>query len=181
MNEEKFVNYYVELLTNTITESIQKNLVLQTEKRVLDQTIKETNEVFKKRESELENYLKDRQNEVESLRHQLSEMRKQKDVVISETDELRKNINHLETFKNELLKERNNNENLSNELEKVRSELAIQLKNNQQLTSDLVKMKSELNSLKQQKEVQFNPVVLTDNKKKKKENTVETVEDAGNF
>jgi hypothetical protein len=107
-------------------------------------------------------------------------MRKQKDVVVSQTDELRKNINHLETFKNELLKERNNNEDLSRELEKVKSELSIQKQNNQHLTNDMLKLKGEL-IVSQQKETKSNLVVVMDTKKKKKENTVESVEDAGNF
>lgn len=165
MNQEKFVNYYVELLTNTITESVQKNLVLQTEKRVLDQTLKDSTEAFKKRESELENSLRDRQNEVESLRHQLADMRKQKDVVVSQTDELRKNINHLETFKNEILKERKENERLNEEIVKLKSELANAVEKYQEAIQPKL----------------FEPLTIKEVKKKRKENTLETVEDAGSF
>ncbi len=163
MSQEKFVNYYIELLTGTITESIQKNLVLQTEKRVSEQIIKEMSESFKKKETELENSLKEKRNEADSLRHQLGEMRKQKDVVVSQSDEMKRNINHLETFKNELLKERKENERLNAELIKVREELAHTVESYQKLLPTRV----------------VNPAF--DLKKKKKENNAETIEDAGSF
>lgn len=163
MNQEKFINYYVELLTNTVTESVQKNLVLQTEKRVLDNTLKEMSEAFKNREIELEKLLKEKQDEAESLRHQLSEMRKQKDVATLQSDELKKSINHSETFKNELLKERKENERLNEEVNKLKEELANAVEKYQNVMPSRV-----VN-------------VVSDIRKKKKETITETIEDAGSF
>lgn len=163
MNQEKFINYYVELLTNTVTESVQKNLVLQTEKRVLDNTLKEMSESFKNREIELEKLLKEKQDEAESLRHQLSEMRKQKDVATLQSDELKKSINHFETFKNELLKERKENERLNEEVNKLKEELANAVEKYQNVMPSRV-----VN-------------VVSDMRKKKKETITETIEDAGSF
>ena len=36
MDQEKFVGTYIELLNNTLTEAIQKNIVSQAQKRVLE-------------------------------------------------------------------------------------------------------------------------------------------------
>jgi hypothetical protein len=37
MNQEKFVNAYVELLNATLTEALQKNLVLQVQKKLIEE------------------------------------------------------------------------------------------------------------------------------------------------
>mgnify|MGYP003348853771 CR=1 FL=1 len=39
MNQEKFVNQYIELLNSTVTEAINKNLVIQSQKLVLEKEL----------------------------------------------------------------------------------------------------------------------------------------------
>lgn len=157
MNQEKFVNCYVELLNNTIAESIQKNLVLQTEKRVADQIMKEMADTFRKKEIELENIIIEKQKDIETLSNELLELQNEKSIFFSDSEELRKNVNHLHTLKSELIKERKENQKLKDELNKVTpivEEEVVEIKANTET--------GEVN-------------------KKKKEKVIKPIEDAGSF
>jgi BMFP domain-containing protein YqiC len=123
MNQEKFVNSYIELLTATITESIQKNLVLQTQKKIAEQELNEANESLRQFDNKNKQELTIKQNEIDSLIHQLGEMRKQRDISLSQTGEIKKSIEHVDTFKNELVKARKHNENLVTKINELESQL----------------------------------------------------------
>jgi hypothetical protein len=41
LNKEKFINYYISLLNSTVSEAINKNLVIQAEKKVLEDELLE--------------------------------------------------------------------------------------------------------------------------------------------
>jgi hypothetical protein len=135
MNQEKFINTYIELLNGTLTESINKNLVLHAQKKVAELDLFELKNNFEEIEKRYSNQLREKQGEVDSLRYELGEMRKQRDVFTSEASELKKNVNHIETFKNELIKERTEKEKLLEEnhkkqllIEKLTTENAKLLK-----------------------------------------------------
>lgn len=128
MNQEKFINTYIELLNGTLTESINKNLVLHAQKKVAELDLFELKNNFEEIEKRYNNQLREKQSEVDSLRFELGEMRKQRDVSSSEATELKKNVNHIETFKNELIKERNEKEKLLEVIEKLTTENAKLLK-----------------------------------------------------
>jgi ABC-type transporter Mla subunit MlaD len=128
MNQEKFVNLYIELLTATITESIHKNLVLQTHKKIAEQELNDANENLKQFDNKNKNELTLKQNEIDSLRHQLGEMVKQRDIFVAESGEIKKNVEHVDTFKNELVKARKHNENLVTKINKLESQLEEKVK-----------------------------------------------------
>ena len=189
MDQEKFIQSYIELLTATITESIQKNLILQTQKKIAEQDLNEItiklNEIegkfkqdltIKQNEitiklNEIEGKFKQdliiKQNEVDSLNHQLSEIKKEKDVFVAESGELKKNVEHISTFKNELIKARKHNENLVTKNDVLQVELEGSIKKIEKLETELAK--------------QIKPLVETKNNKKNPFKIVDTVEDAGNF
>lgn len=171
MNQEKFVNSYIELLAATVSESIQKNLVLQTQKKLAEQDMIEVNEKLNQLEGKFKQDLTIKQNEIDSLKHQLSEMRKQKDATVAETSELKKNIGHADTFKNELVKARKHNESLVvkiNELESVVEERQKIIEN---LTKEIAKLlKPEVEAKKTGKKIPLKVV-----------ETKEIIEDAGSF
>lgn len=168
MNQEKFVNSYIELLTATVTESIQKNLVLQTQKKIAEQDFKEVNERLDQIENKFKQDLTLKQNEIDSLRHQLGEMRKQKDATIAEAGELKKSIDHVDTFKNELVKARKHNENLVIRINELEADLEEKQKTIENLTTEIAKLlKPEVEAKKTGKK---SPLKV-----------VETIEDAGNF
>jgi len=168
MNQEKFVNSYIELLTATITESIQKNLVLQTQKKIAEQELNDANESLKQFDNKTKQELTVKQNEINTLRHQLSEMEKQRDVSVAESSEIKKNVEHVATFKNELVKERKLNENLAAKINELEIELEEKIKIIESLSTENPKnLKPEFESKKIGKK----------NPPKK----ITTTEDAGSF
>jgi len=174
MNQEKFVTSYIELLSATVTESIQKNLVLQTQKKIAEEDLHVASESLRHFENKNIQELSIKQNEIDSLKHQLSEMRKQKDVVASESSELKKNAEHIDTFKNELVKSRKHNENLVikiNELESqidektktFESELNEKIKIIESLTTELARnLKIEIESKKSGKKIPHKETIITE-------------------
>jgi exonuclease SbcC len=105
MDQEKFVNQYIELLNATVAESIQKNLILQTQKKIAEVENSEFREA-------LRTIGADKDREIDSLKTQLNQSRRQEAISGNEKEELRRSIQHVDTFKNELLKTRAENEEL---------------------------------------------------------------------
>ncbi len=98
MNQEKFVNQYIELLNATVAEAIQKNIVLQAQKRMAEFEIEECREEIKNYKEIIAVLKSEKENETMLLRAQLN------DALMQAT--------HLETFKNELIKLRAENKQL---------------------------------------------------------------------
>lgn len=167
MDQEKFVSSYIELLTATVTESVQKNLVLQTQKKIAEYELNEIKEALKVFEDKSKEALTLKQNQIDSLNHQLFILRQEENIKIAETVELKKEKDHLETFKNELIKSRKHNENLVLKINSL--ELAVEEKTKiiENLTTEIAKtLKSEV----EKKAV-----------KKNAEQKILAIEDAGNF
>jgi BMFP domain-containing protein YqiC len=174
MNQEKFVNSYIELLTATITESIQKNLVLQTQKKIAEQELNEANESLRQFDNKNKQELTIKQNEIDSLIHQLGEMRKQRDISLSQTGEIKKSIEHVDTFKNELVKARKHNENLVTKINELESqleensktfefEMEEKIKIIESLTTELAKnLKPQIESKKIGKKNPFRETTITE-------------------
>jgi len=111
MNQETFVNQYIELLNGTVAEAIQKNIVLQAQKRIKELEFEEAQSTIRNYEDAIKLLKSENDNEVMNLKRQLNDARK---------DSI-----HLETFKTELIKLRTEKEELVNkikELEKVSEE-----------------------------------------------------------
>jgi chromosome segregation ATPase len=147
LNQEKFVNSYIDLLNATVNEAINKNLVIQAQKKVLEDELKEV-----KRKDDLIASMKDSHaKEISDLKSQLNDARKQKEISSNESNELRKSVQHVDTFKNELSKERTEKENLNKQLSQKNSEIDIlkkeieelkvkfELKNTTELKSSVTK------------------------------------------
>jgi len=100
MNNDKFFNYYVELLTSTLHDAIGKNLVFQTQQRI-----------YNEEKEGLENKL-------EQLNHKNSEI---ENLTV-------KRDNHIETFKNELVAARNEINLLKQNENKIIEEYESQIK-----------------------------------------------------
>jgi chromosome segregation ATPase len=106
MNDQLFVNTYIKILNDTLTEAINKNLVLQAQLEVTKQTAAKTAE-YETKNKELEERLHNLssvssnnnvlQNKIDSLRSQLDQTNAQ---VINKNS-------HVETFKRELIDARN--------------------------------------------------------------------------
>jgi hypothetical protein len=169
MNQEKFVSSYIELLNDTITDAFQKNLVMQVQKKVAEEELEELKKYLKDIKNSSDSTLSKNEQEIILLKEQLNEERRQKQLSINQVEELRKNSHHIETFKNQLLLVREENAKLISEVEKkdmIISSLQEEIKKNKEVeeqTKTIPKKKDKISS------------VL------KKEQTEDTIKDAGNF
>lgn len=125
MGNEKYVNYYVEILTNTLNDAIIRNVSLQANAKVSEDVIngqvKKLEEVGKyidnlKNESQsvkdniqqaenqkiinLENTIKGHLDTIAHLQKQLTELNVQRD----EFEKVKHQVQHVDTFRNELVK-----------------------------------------------------------------------------
>jgi chromosome segregation ATPase len=149
MGNEKYLNYYVEILTNTLTDAIVRNVSLQANARVSENVIEdqvkknenlvnqinnlndETNKI-KLSNQELENSTIDNLNNkinghldtINNLTNQLTELNKMK----GEYENIKHQATHVDTFRNELLKERESHQKTRNEYEFKLKELDDQIK-----------------------------------------------------
>jgi len=105
MNQEKFVNQYIEILNVTVTEAIQKNLVFQAQKKIIESELEETKKA-------LEAITVEKNREIENLKNQLNSSRKETAVIGNEREELKKSIQHVDVFKKQLVEARSEIEKL---------------------------------------------------------------------
>jgi chromosome segregation ATPase len=126
MSNEKYINYYVEILTGTMTDAIMRNVSLQANAKVSDEVISEIgreNEQLKlaleelktSNDSVVQGHL-DRIKELEKQLFELTNMR-------SEYENVKHQVNHLDTFRNELNKERDEHKKTCEQFEQQVKEL----------------------------------------------------------
>lgn len=131
MSENNYYNYYVETLTNTMTDAIIRNVSLQASVKVNEELVKEYDETIQlldaeigKLNEQLENEREVRNqsensriqfldSEVSRLNSELNEIRNLK----SEYDNIKNQVQHIETFKRELALSREENKKLQKEIE----------------------------------------------------------------
>jgi len=99
MNNEKYVNYYVEILTNTLTDAIIRNVSLQANAKINEDVIKDQFNSVEKLKS-LENNVQEHLNTINSLKNQISVLNDYK----IENENIKSQLQHIDTFRNELLK-----------------------------------------------------------------------------
>lgn len=131
MSQEKFVNTYIELLTSTVTESIQKNLILQAQKKISEQELVEV------RNNLLENEAKkiSEQNLIMSLKQEINDLKKEKNSILAE-----KGDEHIGTFKQELVRNKKLNEKLYAQIHQLNEELESKQKTIEDLTKEIAKL-----------------------------------------
>jgi len=119
MNDQQFVNAYIRILNDTLTDAFSKNLVMQAQLEVAKQ--------HTARISELENKIKeltDFSSDNNALLSQLSNLKTQLEHANNQTNA--KN-SHLETFKRELVDARTQLKNVENDHLKVVSTLNAEI------------------------------------------------------
>jgi uncharacterized coiled-coil DUF342 family protein len=186
MDNEKFFNYYVENLTNALNETINKNIVLQTQQRITG----DENSAYVSRIEELSKleevkYLYDTQSielqrlvsENEALRIELNTFKNASDeiaryknensVLLAENDNLRLSSSHIETFRNELL-------NARKKLDDSKKEIDILKKKEESL-------KIELSELKKKNKEEIKKVSVSSDKKPTTKKTEIKLEENDDF
>jgi chromosome segregation ATPase len=109
MDNQKYLNYYVEIMTGTMTDAVIRNISLQANARVTEEVIDEQSKTIEKLKNDLENVnsgkdgtIKGHLDTINSLNNQLSELNKMK----GDYETVKHQVDHVNTFRSELVKER---------------------------------------------------------------------------
>jgi chromosome segregation ATPase len=126
MSNKNYVDYYVEILTNTISEAVIKNVSLQANARVTDDIIGEQSGRLEALETEIGNLRNGQSSKIASLEQTIDSLQKQigeLNVMRDTYENVKHQVNHVDTFRNELVKERDEHQKTHNEYENKIKEL----------------------------------------------------------
>jgi archaellum component FlaC len=119
MNNENYINYYIETMTSTLTDVIVRNVSLQATNRLHEDTIKEYETTVEALDAEIgrlnqsgSDTVTDLQNEIARLNDELNTIRNLK----SEYENVKTQVQHVDTFRNELVKSRKEIEDLKEQI-----------------------------------------------------------------
>ena len=129
MDQEKVLNTYIELLTATVTESVQKNLILQAQKKMAESELNDAKKL-----------LSDYQIIIQQLKDENENVTKQKDTIVFDRSNDKKSQEHLETFKNELVKARTKIQEQDDIISSLREELNTKQRTIEELTTENAKL-----------------------------------------
>jgi chromosome segregation ATPase len=120
MSGENYSNYYVEILTSTMTDVIVRNISMQANARVSEEIINEQAKRIEELSENVSNNNTQNASEVTKLNDtirqlnaELDELRRQR----GEFESVKSQAQHVDTFRNELLKERDSHQNTRNDYE----------------------------------------------------------------
>lgn len=164
MNQEKYMQYYVEILTSTMSDCVVRNVSMQANLKIKDELIEQLSEKiteFQKANEELIQAYNELRGEKEKNDGDIVHYDKLK----TEHEVLKKQISNAEVFRKELLKERDNHENT-----KIYYENKIM-----KLNEEIESLKNPVKNKKNVKKTVATEIV------KSQELTEETIKDGGIF
>jgi DNA repair exonuclease SbcCD ATPase subunit len=115
MSNEKYVNYYIEILTSTMHDAVVRNISLQTNAKITEEAVKEIvsdNEKFKGEISNLQNIIVDLNRQIEEF-----------NIMKKDFEETKYQIQHLNTFRTDLVASRQENQGLQTTIQELEQEL----------------------------------------------------------
>jgi chromosome segregation ATPase len=196
MDNSKYLNYYVEVLTGTMTDAVIRNISLQANARVtedvVNEQVKKIEELATKLESvqigknqeieskinSLENTVKGHLDTINNLTNQLTELNKMR----GEYENVKHQVSHIDTFRNELNNERENHKKTRDEYQLKLKELNEQIEY-LQLTPAKRKKVDELKLANVKVDIKVEEVPLNTTKAKIIKQTLpnEIIKDGGSF
>jgi len=175
MGNEKYLNYYIEVMTSTLTDCVVRNVSMQANAKITEEIVEEQN----KKLQELTASLNDYQEALEELKRVTSESESsqvkdlntriqnyEKDVaqlnaVINELnnkyrdyDSIKNQATHVDTFKEELIRARQESGNIRSELEARITQIVAE--NNGKFSTLNQDYENRINEMKQQYENRIN-------------------------
>jgi len=181
MDNEKYMNSYVEVLKNTLNEYFYANITLQTNQKFMESALKEQGEQIQKYMVMIANYEKENEeksaNESELLKQLKSENEKLKFDISDKENIVSQNQSKLDNAKIELRDEIQRLKNQIEHLNQVNSNLESVRNENANLKTEIEVLKQNIASAQS---TQLAPKQI--NKSFVKKGLVQTqVEDGGNF
>jgi len=141
---EKYLNYYIETLTATLTDCVVRNVSLQANAKVTEEVVEEQSKKIEDLSKEQSKKIEDLSNQLDqknkgdndkiiSLNHRIDSLheentRLKKEIIDlaairSEYENVKNQVNHVDTFRNELVKSRKETEDVRSEMNKIITEL----------------------------------------------------------
>ena len=132
MSSENYVNYYIEILTNTMTDAIVRNISLQAQAKInndviqaqssqLEEAVSVTNSSKQELESFKSNSEASNQSLIDSLRVDIKRLNEEVNSLSfmkSEYENVKHQVSHVDTFRSELLKEREEHQKTRDDYDK---------------------------------------------------------------
>lgn len=120
MDNEKFLNHYVEILTGTMTDAVIRNVSLQANARVTEEILEEQAKRIEElsvleanRNSENNIKIVSLEKTIANLNNELNELRRQR----GEFEATKSQAQHVDTFRNELVKAQQTIKELNEKIE----------------------------------------------------------------
>jgi chromosome segregation ATPase len=142
MQNENYVNYYIETLTSTMTDAIVRNVSLQASNRLHEDIIKEYEKVIGELSNQQNESIESLQNENNRLVDEISSLRQFK----SEYENIKHQAQHVDTFRNELIRAREENDVLKKQIDYLQMSPAKRKKYDEQQTQKNFVEEGEINN-----------------------------------
>lgn len=126
MGNEKYLNYYIETLTATLTDCVVRNVSLQANAKVTEDVISELTKELDQKNNFDNDKIDSLNKQVVSLREENIKLKNENNElknIRNEYESIKNQVNHVNTFRNELLKSRKETEDVRSEFQKTISEL----------------------------------------------------------
>jgi chromosome segregation ATPase len=111
MQNEKYVNYYIDILANTLNDALLRNISLQANERISKEVIEDYENQLQNLSNEYETIKEEKNNsetqEIKSLKDAVSELTKRLESLKEkevEYDKTKHQVEHINTFRSELIK-----------------------------------------------------------------------------
>lgn len=160
MENEKFFNYYVELLTSSLHDAIGKNLVFQTQAKIAKEDLDLKVQTIESLSSKLEEYSKLEETVEKTVQEKSAELNNKLQEInslIQERDAAKNEASHIETFRNELITAKQQIQNKDAEINRI--------KNENQNTISEIKNKQDIKLKELEEEIKY--LKLTPSQKRK--------------
>lgn len=184
MNNDKFVNYYMELLTSSFHDALGKNLVFQVQSRIAGEELDAMKTQIDNYQNVVEEYKKIEAN-VEKTSIELGVKDEQINKLTSERDAAKNEASHIDTFRNELVLARSQIHDKQKEIDQIKHDFVqkeqVMINESNKVISDI---RSEYESKIKLLEQKIEYLQMTPAKRKKfdADNSAQYVTtDAGSF
>jgi hypothetical protein len=120
MSQEKYVNHYIEILTTTLQDAIVRNISMQANAKVTEETFQQFVTDNQKLKEQLASQREKEIAKVDELNAQIIALGNRVDIFKSErsdVESMRHQLQHLETFKNQLASTQKENLDLKKQIE----------------------------------------------------------------
>ena len=152
MENEKFFNYYVELLTSSLHDAIGKNLVFQTQAKIAKEDLDLKVQTIESLSSKLEEYSKLEETVEKTVQEKSAELNNKLQEInslIQERDAAKNEASHIEIFRNELITAKQQIQNKDVEINRIKNEnQTLILSVRQELEREIQNKDAEINRIK---------------------------------